>query len=422
MRGLVELAMASHAGTTTDEFEAIVTQWLATARHPKTGKHFADMVYQPMLELLAYLRANGFQTFIVSGGGIEFIRVFSERVYGVPPARVVGTSIRTKFEWRDGKPALMRLPEMNFFDDGDDKPVGIQMHVGRRPIAAFGNSDGDLQMLQWTAGGTRPGFCLLVHHTDAEREWAYDRKAVAFGRLDKGLDEAAARGWTIVDMRKDWNMVFAAEKPNGVTAIDILLEPDATMLTSAAAANARLRASFPGGFALDETHQPHISCLQRYVKTEDLDEVYAAVDKVLAQEKPTTWKLKAHKLYYLPWKNIGLAQIVIEPTDDLMRFQQKLIEAIDPYTEKTGTASAFVTTREDPEINQPTLDYVASFVPNQTGAKYNPHVSIGVSTQDYLKKMLDEEFEAFTFSPVAVSVYHLGNLGTARERFKGWTL
>jgi phosphoglycolate phosphatase-like HAD superfamily hydrolase len=422
MRALVEMAMASHAGTTTDEFAAIVTEWLATARHPTTGKRYTDMVYQPMLELLAYLRANGFKTFIVSGGGIEFIRVFSERVYGVPPEQVVGTSIRTKFELRDGKPALVRLSEMDFVDDGDGKPVGIQMHVGRRPSAAFGNGDGDLQMLQWTAGGTRPALCLFVHHTDAEREWAYDRKGAAFGRLDKGLDEAAARGWTVVDMKRDWSMVFAAGETNGVTAIDILLEPDATMLKSAEAANARLRAGFPGGFALDESHKPHINCLQRYVRTEDLDEVYAAVDKVLAQEKPTRWKLKAHGYYYLPWKNIGLAGIVIEPTDDLVRFQQKLIDAIDPYTEKAGTAAAFVTTKEDPEINQPTMDYVASFVPNQTGKKYHPHVTIGVSTQDDLEKMLDEKFEPFTFSPVGVSVYHLGNLGTAREKFKGWAL
>jgi hypothetical protein len=317
---------------------------------------------------------------------------------------------------------MVRLPEMDFIDDGDGKPVGIQMHVGRRPIAAFGNGDGDRQMLQWTDSTEGPRLCVLLHHTDAEREWAYDRKAISFGRLDKGLDEAAAKGWTVVDIRKDWNMVFAGETPNGVTAIDILLEPDATMLKNAAAANARLREGFPNGFALDETHQPHISCLQRYVRTEDLDEVYAAVDKVLAEEKPSDWSLKAYKYYYLPWKNIGLAGIVIEPTDDLVRFQRKLVDAVAPFTEKTGTADAFVTTKEEPEINQPTLDYVASFVPNETGDKYNPHVSIGISTQDYLQRMLDEDFDEFTFSPVGVSIYHLGNLGTAREKFKGWTL
>ena len=223
-------------------------------------------------------------------------------------------------------------------------------------------------------------------------------------------------------MRKDWTMVFPAKTRNGVTAIDILLEPDGTMLKNAEAANARLRKTFPGGFALDETHQPHISCLQRYVKTEDLDEVYAAVDKVLAEENPSEWELKAFKYYYLPWKNIGLAGIVVEPTDDLVRFQRKLIDAVARFTDKAGTAEAFFTTDEEPEINQPTLDYVAGFVPNETGKKYNPHVTIGVSTQDYLKKMLAEEFEEFTFSPVGVSVYHLGNMGAAREKFKGWTL
>ena len=211
-------------------------------------------------------------------------------------------------------------------------------------------------------------------------------------------------------------------KPNPVTAIDILLEPDATMMKNAEAANARLRNSFPKGFALDETHQPHISCLQRYVKTEDLDNAYDAVAKVLTGEKPAAWKLKAYKYYYLPWKEIGLAGIVIEPTDDLIRFQQKLIDAVAPFTERTGTAAAFVTTKDDPEINQPTIDYVAGYVPNGTGRKFNPHVSIGIASQDYLRKMLDEKFEAFTFSPAGVSVYHLGNLGTARKKLRSWEL
>jgi hypothetical protein len=163
-----------------------------------------------MLELLAYLRANGFKTFIVSGGGIEFMRPWAERVYGIPPEQVVGSSIKTKFEMRDGKPVLVRLPEIDFVDDKAGKPVGIQMRIGRRPLAAFGNSDGDLQMLQWTAAGAGPSFCLYVHHTDADREWAYDR-ASPIGRLDKGLDEAAARGWAVVDMKTDWKRVFPFE-------------------------------------------------------------------------------------------------------------------------------------------------------------------------------------------------------------------
>jgi hypothetical protein len=211
-------------------------------------------------------------------------------------------------------------------------------------------------------------------------------------------------------------------KANPVTAIDILLEPDATMLKNAAAANARLRKSFAAGFALDETHQPHISCLQRYVKTADLDKVYEAVGKVLAGEKPAAWKLKAFKYYYLPWKDIGLAGIVIEPTDDLIRYQQKLIDAVAPFTEATGTAAAFVTTKEDPDINQPTMDYVAAYAPNRTGKKFNPHVTIGLASQDFLKQMLDEKFEAFTFSPAGASVYQLGNMGTARKKLKTWEL
>jgi phosphoglycolate phosphatase-like HAD superfamily hydrolase len=205
--GLVEMAMATHAGVTTEEFEKVVTDWITTAKHPKTGRLYTEMVYQPMLELLACLRANGFKTFIVSGGGIEFMRPWAERVYSIPPEQVIGSSIKTKLEVRNGMPVLVRLPELNFIDDKAGKPVGIQMHIGRRPIAAFGNSDGDLQMLQWTAAGTGPRFCLYVHHTDAVREWAYDRQS-SIGRLDKGLDEARAKGWTIVDMKTDWNVIY----------------------------------------------------------------------------------------------------------------------------------------------------------------------------------------------------------------------
>src|SRR5262245_49741883 len=213
-----------------------------------------------------------------------------------------------------------------------------------------------------------------------------------------------------------------ADEPNPVTAIDILLEPDATLVQHAQAANERLLKVFPKGFALGKTHHPHISCLQRYVKTADLDKVYAAVAQVLAQEKPTTWKLKADKYYFIPWKEIGLAGIVVEPTDELLRYQQKLIDAVTPFTVKTGTAAAFVTTKEDPEINQPTIDYVAAFVPDASGKKFNPHVTIGIATQDYLKQLLEEKFEDFTFSPVGVSVYHLGNFGTARKKLKSWEL
>lgn len=211
-KAVIDIVMASHAGMTTDQFNYIVSDWIATAKHPTTGRLYTEMVYQPMLELLDYLRANDFKTFIVSGGGIDFLRVFAEQVYGIPPQQVVGSSIKTQFEMREDGPVLVRLPEIGFIDDKQGKPVGIHHHIGRRPIFAAGNSDGDLQMLQWTAAGppnpgSGPRLCIFIHHTDAEREWAYDRQS-HIGKLDKGLDEAAARGWTVVDMKNHWKTIF----------------------------------------------------------------------------------------------------------------------------------------------------------------------------------------------------------------------
>jgi haloacid dehalogenase-like hydrolase len=207
-KGLAELVAVTHAGMTTEEFEKIVIGWLATARDHRFKRPYTELVYQPMLELLAYLRTNGFKTFIVSGGGIEFMRPWTERIYGVPPEQVVGSSIKTRFELRDGRPILFRLPEINFIDDKAGKPVGINGHIGRRPIAAFGNSDGDLEMLQWTTLAGGPCLGLIVHHTDAEREYAYDRHS-HFGRLDKALDAAVPNKWVVADMRKDWKRIFA---------------------------------------------------------------------------------------------------------------------------------------------------------------------------------------------------------------------
>jgi phosphoserine phosphatase len=210
-RGLAELMMATHAGMTTDEFEKIVKDWIANAKHPRFKRPYTECVYQPMIELLAYLRANGFKTFIVSGGGIEFMRPWAEKVYGIPPEQVVGSSIKTKFEIRDGKPVLVRLPELNFIDDKTGKPIGINQHIGRRPIMAFGNSDGDFEMLEYTTAGTGPRFGLIVHHTDAEREYAYDRKS-PLARLDRGLDEAPKRGWIVTSMKDDWKTIFPPQK------------------------------------------------------------------------------------------------------------------------------------------------------------------------------------------------------------------
>jgi hypothetical protein len=207
-KGVAELVAVTHAGMTTAEFEKIVADWLATARHRRFKRPYTELVYQPMLELLAYLRANDFKTFIVSGGGIEFMRPWTDRIYGVPPEQVVGSSIKTRFEMRDSTPILFRLPEINFIDDKAGKPIGINAHIGRRPIAAFGNSDGDLEMLQWaTLGASGARFGLIVHHTDAEREYAYDRHS-HFGKLDVALDAAAVNRWTVVDMKNDWKRIF----------------------------------------------------------------------------------------------------------------------------------------------------------------------------------------------------------------------
>ena len=210
-KGLMELIMATHAGMTAEEFQTIVVDWIATARDPRFKRPYTELVYQPMLELLTYLRANGFKTFIVSGGGIEMMRPWTEKIYGIPPEQVVGSSIKTEFQMRDGVPTLFRLPQINFIDDKAGKPVGINEHIGRRPIAAFGNSDGDLEMLQWTTlGASGPRFGMIVHHTDAEREYAYDRKS-SVGKLDAALDAASVNGWTVVDMQKDWKAIFPAD-------------------------------------------------------------------------------------------------------------------------------------------------------------------------------------------------------------------
>lgn len=211
-KGLFELLLATHTGMTTDEFAKTVADWLQTARHPRFKRPYTDLVYKPMLELLTYLRANGFKTFIVSGGTVEFMRVFAERIYGIPPEQVIGTRLVTKFQIAtDGKPVLLREPRIDFVDDGPGKPVAINQIIGRRPILAFGNSDGDQQMLEWTAAGSGLRFMGLVHHTDADREWAYDRVS-HIGKLDKALDEATKRGWVVVDMKRSWRVIYAFQK------------------------------------------------------------------------------------------------------------------------------------------------------------------------------------------------------------------
>jgi hypothetical protein len=422
-RALLEIVMATHAGMTTAEFEQIVKDWIATARHPKTGKLYTEMVYQPMLEVLAYLRANGFKNFIVSGGGIEFMRPWAERIYGIPPEQVVGSSIKTKFGLRDGKPVLIRLPELNFNDDKGDKPVGINQHIGRRPVMAFGNSTGDQQMLEYTQGGSGARFELLVLHDDAAREYAYGPALglpdVKLGAFTQALyDQARKEGWAVVSMKNDWKVVFPPEAA-AITAIDILLEPDAAMLQYAEANNARLLKVYPGGFALDATHRPHITLIQRFVRTADLDKVYFVAGTVFAAANLNDMKLEAFKYYYIPIKDLGVAGIVARPSAELLKLQRDLIAAVTPFTAETGPWDAFVTTPDDPN-NAALIEYVSEFVPKASGEHFNPHVTIGVAPRGYLDKMLAEPFDPFTFSPARAAVYQLGQFGTAAKKLKEW--
>jgi len=424
---ILELFMATHTGMTTEEFAQIVKDWIATARHPKTGRLYTEMVYQPMLEVLAYLRANGYKNFIVSGGGIEFMRAWTEKVYGIPPEQVIGSSIKTKFEMRDGKPVLVRLAEMNFNDDKGDKPVGINQHIGRRPIAAFGNSVGDQQMLEYTQGGSGARFMLLVLHDDAAREYAYGPARglpdVNLGAFTPELDEHAKKdGWTVVSMKDDWKQMFPAAQKSAVTAIDILLEPDATMLKHTEANNARLLKVFPKGFALDAAHRPHITLIQRFVRTADLAKVYAAAGKVLARANPNAMKLEAFKYYYAAAGEIGVAGIVARPTLALLKLQQDIIAAVAPFTVETGPIGAFTAAHDNPAIDAVLIEYVSTFVPKMSGEHFSPHVSTGVASREYLDKMLAEPFEAFTFSPAGAAVYQLGPYGTAAKKLKAWTL
>jgi hypothetical protein len=423
---LLEVIMATHAGMTTAEFARIVKDWIATARHPKTARLYTDMVYQPMLEVLSYLRASGFKNFIVSGGGIEFMRPWTESVYGVPPEQVVGSSIKTKFEMRDGQPVLVRLPELNFNDDKADKPVGINQHIGRRPIAAFGNSRGDKEMLEYTQGGSGARFMLLVLHDDAAHEFAYGPALglpePKLGAFPQALyDQAKQEGWTVVSMKDDWNRVFPAEQ-SPVTAIDILLEPDATMLRRAAADNASLLKTYPKGFALDASHRPHITMLQSFVRTADLGEVYAAVGKVLASANVKAMKLDATKRYYLPAGELGVAGIVATPTAELLKLQADIIAAVAPFTAATGPIGAFTAGHENPATDAMMIDYVSTYVQEAAGEKFNPHVSTGTGPRADLDHLLTEPFTPFTFSPAGAAVYQLGPYGTAAKKLEEFDL
>ena len=411
-REVMDMVMATHTGMTSHEFEKIVKDWIATARHPQTGRRYTEMVYSPMLELLAHLRTNGFKTYLVSGGGIEFMRAWAEAAYGIPPEQIIGSSVKMKYELRDGQPVLVRLPELNFNDDKEGKPVGINQHIGRKPLLAAGNvcSGGDIAMLRYSQ--SRPGATLqlVVNHDDAAREFAYAESDNA------SLKAAAANGWAVVSMKNDWKQVFPAQ--SSVTAIDILLEPDATMLQQCEANNARLLKVFPKGFALDATHTPHVTMIQRFVRTADLDQVYTAAGQVLARANVLAMKLDAFKYYYIPSGANGLAGICAKPTPELLKLQADLIAAVAPFTVETGDSAAFATTPDDPIIDPALIAYVAAFVPKGSGDKFNPHVTTGVAPREYLDQMLVEPFAPFTFSPTGAAVYQLGQFGTAAKKLK----
>jgi len=426
-RALIDLLMATHAGMTATEFEAAVTDWIATAKHPTTGRLYTDMVYQPMLELVAYLRSNGFKTFIVSGGGIEFMRAWTERVYGIPPEQVVGSSVKTKLEMRDGKPVIVRLPELNFNDDKAGKVIGIHEHIGRRPIAAFGNAVGDQQMLEYTQAGSGARFELLVLHDDAAREFAYGPArglplAKTGGAFTPALEEHARKdGWTVVSMKSDWKQVYPVPQ-SGITAIDVLLEPDATMLRHAEANNARLLKVNPKGFALDGAHRPHITMLQTFVRTADLEQVYAAAGKALAGTDLSRMRLEAFKYYYAPTGADGVAGICAKPSPEILKLQADIIAAVGPFMVDRGPIAAFTAPHGDPALDAAMIDYVAAYVPKYAGPHFNPHVSTGTAPKGYLDKMVAEPFEAFTFSPAGAAVYQLGPFGTAAKKLKEWDL
>ena len=422
--GLMELFMATHTGMTTDEFAQMVKAWIATAKHPQTGKRFLDMTYQPMLEVLAYFQANGFKNFIVSGGGIEFMRPWAEAAYGIPPEQVVGSSMKTKFELRDGKAVLVRLPQLNFNDDKADKPVGINQHIGRRPIAAFGNSVGDQQMLEYTQSGPGARFELLVLHDDAKREFAYGPARglpdVKYGYFTTALEEHAHKdGWTVVSMKDDWKTIF----PCGITAIDILLEPDATMLDRCQAVNARLLQAYPKGFALDATHTPHITMLQCFVRTEDLDKVFAAEEKVFAAANVAAMKLDAFKVYYLAaGAGLGVAGICAKPTPEILKLQADIIAAASPFNLRDGPIGAFTAGHGNPALDAAIIGYVSKFEHIAAGEHFNPHVSTGAAPTAYLDQMNAEPFESFAFSPAGAAVFQLGPLGTAAKKLTEWKL
>lgn len=401
---LKELIVQTHSGISTDEFHQIVKDWIETARHPETGKLYTEMVYQPMLEFLTFLQDNDFKTYIVSGGDIDFMRPWAFKVYGIPPENIIGSSFNTKFEINKGKSIMMRLREGIFVND-DAKPSAIQQHIGKRPVVAFGNSTGDLDMLKYTQDNINTNLTVLIQHDDQSREYSYNDSLI--------YNDVKKQGILVVSMKNDWNIIYPTIA-NSIIAIDILLKPDNIMLQHAKLVNDKFRKVFPKGFSLDSSHQPHITLLQCYVLVDDLDEIYDIIEGIFAKFDKSV-KLTAYKYLYIPSDGNGLAGILIKTNPKLLKLQQLIIAAIKPFIQINNSSNAFYTTPEDSNIDKWLIDYVSTFIETASGDKYIPHVTIGVAPTNYLDKLIKEPFQSFNFSLSKGAIYHLGRFGVAAE-------
>ena len=327
------------------------------------------------------------------------------------------------YELKPSGPVLVKTLDYLFVDDKDGKPVGIHEFIGRRPIAAFGNSDGDKAMLEYTTiANPRPSLGIIIHHTDAEREYAYDAQPKSSGKLVAALQDAPQRGWIVVEMKSDWKRIFAF-KPTGslgteghLIAIDVLLQPNGKMLEEAANWNAQMREQSPEGFVLDEQHAPHITLVQRFIAESDLGSVLAAVDRVKSAFDIANMQMTATSLYHIPSGKIGVGGIVIEPSEELLALQEAVIKAVNPFARTGGDASAFVPNSTGAPFDPLLFKYVDTFVPNQTGKKFNPHVTIGIAPLGWLEDLEKQPFSTFTFGAKGIATYQLGNFGTASKR------
>jgi hypothetical protein len=421
-QALVELAFATHAGMTEEQFDAMARDWIATATHPRVGQAFKDCAFRPQLELLHLLRANDFKIYIVTGGGVDFVRALSGEVYGVPRAQVIGSRAKTRLDRQGGTVHVTKLAQLDSFNDGEAKPRNISQHVGQRPLLAFGNSDGDLDMLLHVKSGPGARLALLLHHDDDQREVAYDRD-FRLSPLAEALDKAKDYGLTLVSMKQDWKTVFdqpPEETPmTDAIAIDILLEPDSAMIDHAKGVNAGLRENYPEGFAIDPAHSPHITLVQRYVRSDALEAVASAVTEAVQKGPSLPLHLKAEGYSSIDAQGLGLVNYRVERTPDLIDLEGRVVSAVQPFAVSGGTGEAFARSPGE-EINDLTIEYVEGFVPAASGEKYAPHVSLGVAKLDFVEALKREPFVPFAFDGLTVAIYQLGNFGTAQKRL--WNL